>query len=142
VLPVTVVVVPGTGTVAVTVADAPGGTLETIVSAAPAALVTSGAVTDPVEEVKVTVTPATTRPLTSRTIASTDATGDGPMLTAAVSVTLAGMPVVEGVAEVGIVLFEQLALEKAKQARNRSVQRIESTIAYGPSSESSSHGRR
>jgi hypothetical protein len=75
----------------------------------------------PTDVEKLTVTPTTTRPLISRTIASIDAAGADPVLTEEVSVMLAGIPVLDGVT-VGVVVFAQLAL---KPATSKRIQRIE-----------------
>ena len=76
---------------------------------------------NPTDDEKLTVTPTTTRPLTSRTIASIEVAGAGPVLTEAVSVMLAGMPEADGVT-VGVVVLEQPAL---MPARSNKIQRIQ-----------------
>jgi hypothetical protein len=78
---------------------------------------------NPTEVEKLTVTPTTTRPLTSRAIASMDAEGAGPVATEDVSVMVAGIPVVDGVA-VGIVLLAQLTLKPATSKRIQRIQPI------------------
>ena len=112
--------VPGTGTLAFTVTAVPAGTSERIAPAAPPLPVTTGVVMNPVDAVKLTVTPIQIKPLTSLTIASSDPTGPGPVLTADVSVMLAGIFVVDGVVD-GLMVDAQPAL---KQATSRKIQRI------------------
>ena len=82
---------------AVTVADDPAGTFDRIASAVPAVPVCAGEVMNPAVVEKLTLIPLTNRPLASRTVATIDATGAGPSLTAFTSVTVAGTPVVDGV---------------------------------------------
>jgi len=78
---------------------------------------------NPTDVEKLTVTPTTTRPLTSRTIASIDVAGAGPVLTEEVSVMLAGIPVLDGVT-VGVVLLVQPALKPATSNRIQRIQPI------------------
>lgn len=72
---------------------------------------------------KLTVTPTQTRPLTSRTIASMDAEGAGPVATEDVRVMVAGIFVVDGVT-VGRVLLAQLTLKPATSKRIQRIQPI------------------
>jgi hypothetical protein len=108
---------------AVTVAVDPAGTFERIASAVPAVLVWAGDVMNPAVVAKLTVIPLTARLLTSRTVATIDATGVGPPLTVVTSVTVAGTPVVDRVVvgAVSDVSFVQLTL---KAAASRNIQRM------------------
>jgi hypothetical protein len=120
---VTGVVTFGTGTLAVTVTADPAGTLERTASAAPALSVSAGVVMNPTGAEKLTVTPTQTRPLISRTIASRDAEGAGPVLTEDVIVMVAGIFVVDGVT-VGRVLLAQPTLKPATSKRIQRIQPI------------------
>jgi hypothetical protein len=109
--------------VAVTVADDPAGTFERIASAVPAVPVCAGDVMNPTVVEKLTVTPLTTSPATSRTVATIDATGAGPPPTVAARVTVAGMPVADGVVE-GFVIDASSVQLTLKMATSRHSQRM------------------
>jgi hypothetical protein len=108
---------------AVTVAVDPAGTFERIASAVPAVPVCAGDVMNPAVVEKLTVIPLTRRRLTSRTVATIDATGAVPWPIVATSVTVAGTPVVDVVVDGATidVLSVQLTL---KAATNRNIQRM------------------
>jgi hypothetical protein len=92
-------------------------------SAVSAVLDCAGDVMNPAVVENFTVIPLTTRPLTSRTVATIDATGAGPWPTVANSVMVAGTPVVDAVGD-GVVIAVSPVQLTLKAATSRNSQRM------------------